>query len=115
MGSDAYVKSIVGGQLETVFGGFSRPPERLHDEPSHPSEDFSRLATAVNTPYVVWFLSSADPETLRRAYEQDRLLDDIPIKSGTSLTFQRITSETGIFALPLAALSVLQIEGRCGA
>ncbi|KAK0645421.1 hypothetical protein B0T16DRAFT_411141 [Cercophora newfieldiana] len=100
---------VLSQQLRGVFGGFFGSANILDDLPSHPCEDFSRLATAVNAPYVFWFVGRADPEALRRAHEQGRVLDAIPIEhSPFNAPLIHPTLETGIHALSLAALSVLQ-------
>ncbi|TPX11561.1 uncharacterized protein E0L32_007772 [Thyridium curvatum] len=70
------VTEIVREVFWAAFGAQSV----LDDVPSHPCEDFSILATAINVPYVFWFLGRADAEALDRAKKAGRLLDDIPIE-----------------------------------
>ncbi len=96
-------------QLQIVFSGFFGSQNVLNDLPSHPCEDFSRLATAVDAPYVFWWIGRADPADLRRAREEGRLLDAIPIEqSPFNAPLIYPTLETGIHAFSLAALSVLR-------
>ena len=95
-------------QLKNVFGVFFGSHNLLDYLPSHPCEDFSYLATAANAPYAFWFVGRADPEALRRAHEEGRFLDAIPINhSPFNAPLIHPTLETGIHALSLAALSVL--------
>ncbi|KAK4221672.1 hippurate hydrolase [Podospora fimiseda] len=98
-------------QLRGVFTKFFGHGNVLEGVPTHPCEDFSRLATPVGAPYVFWFLGRADPRLLDRARKDGvRFADVIPIEhSPYNAPLIHPTLETGIYALSLAALSVLTV------
>ncbi|KAK3376511.1 hypothetical protein B0T24DRAFT_700128 [Lasiosphaeria ovina] len=97
-------------QLPGVFTKFFSYDNVSDHVPNHPCEDFSRLATSVGAPFVFWFLGRADPELLDRARKDGiRFADVVPIEhSPFNAPLIQPTLETGIYALSLAALSVLR-------
>ena len=95
-------------KLKDIFGGFFGPGKVLEYLPRRLCEDFPRLATAANALYVFWFVGKEDLKAVRRAREEDRSLDAIPINhSPFNAPLIHPTLETAVHALSLAALSVL--------
>lgn len=83
--------------------------EKIGDAiPAHPCEDFSRLATPFDTPYVFWFFGRQDPLEFEEAVQADKFLDKVPINhSPFNAPVLRPTLQTGTDALALAALNFL--------
>ncbi|UKZ88687.1 uncharacterized protein TrAFT101_004430 [Trichoderma asperellum] len=104
----------LAGRVGQVFADFFGADKVLQELPSHPCEDFSILARAVQSPYVFWFLGRVHPEDLERARRDGNVLDKIPIEhSAFNAPLIHPTLETGMKALSVAALSFLTEDNTC--
>lgn len=103
--------NLVSQRVREAFVDFFGSQKVLEDVPSHPCEDFSILATAIDAPYLFWFLGRADSKDLERAREKGKLLDLIPIEhSPFNAPLVQPTLETGMHALSIAALCIFKGE-----
>lgn len=108
--NDGHLADRVG----QVFAEFFGADKVLQAVPSHPCEDFSILARAVQSPYLFWFLGRVHPEDLDRARRDGNVLDKIPIEhSAFNAPLIHPTLETGMKALSVAALSFLTEDNTC--
>ncbi|MCV7345821.1 amidohydrolase [Mycolicibacterium rhodesiae] len=82
---------------------------RLHAMPQgSASEDFSDIPTALGVPYTYWGIGGIDEQQYRRAAENGRVSQDIPVNhSPTFAPVIQPTLDTGTEALVVAALAWL--------
>lgn len=99
--------------IRNSFARFFSEEKLGSDLSKHPCEDFSRLATAYNWPYVFWFVGREAAHRFDEAVRNDAFLDKNPINhSPHNAHVLHPTLETGIEAIALAALTFLTVQSE---
>lgn len=72
------------------------------------SEDFSDIPAALGVPYTYWGFGGIDPVAYRKAAEQGRVLQDVPVNHSPAFApVIQPTLDTGTQALVVAAMAWL--------
>jgi hippurate hydrolase len=101
--NDADTTSRVGNAFAQFFGDrWQTMPEQTA------SEDFSDIPATLRAPYTYWGIGGIDPAAYRKAAEQGRVAQDIPVNhSATFAPVIQPTLDTGTQALVIAAMDWL--------
>lgn len=101
--NDVETTGRVRGAFEAFFG------DRCWELPQGAgSEDFSEIPSALGVPYSYWGIGGIDPEAYRRALEQGRVNQDIPVNHSPRFApVVQPTLDVGTQALVVAALAWL--------
>jgi hippurate hydrolase len=77
------------------------------------SEDFSDLPRAFGAPYCYWGIGGTDAEVYRRAEQEGRVAQDVPVNHSAAFApVLQPTLDTGTAALAVAVLAWLGTSGR---
>jgi hippurate hydrolase len=101
--NDAETTSRVSDAFAAYFGDrWQKMPEQTA------SEDFSDIPAALGVPYTYWGIGGIDPAAYRKAAEEGRVAQDIPVNhSSTFAPVIQPTLDTGTQALVVAAMAWL--------
>jgi hippurate hydrolase len=99
--NDAETTSRVSDAFAAYFGDrWQKMPEQTA------SEDFSDIPAALGVPYTYWGIGGIDPAAYRKAAEEGRVAQDIPVNhSSTFAPVIQPTLDTGTQALVVAAMA----------